>query len=154
MLDPEGLVKKLQFKAPQTVCIVGLPKELGAFKSFLERDNTILPAADQSTTFLLAFCTTLQEVESISKLISTTLSEDALVWVSYPKGSSKNYTCEFNRDTGWASLHAAGWLPVRQVAINEDWSALRFRKKELIPRLRRKEEPSSPSPSLNGLEDK
>jgi hypothetical protein len=40
--------------------------------------------------------------------------------------------CDFNRDTGWASLGAAGFEGVRMVAIDEDWSALRFRRVEFI----------------------
>ena len=33
---------------------------------------------------------------------------DAVVWFAYPKGTSKRYKCEFNRDTGWAPMGAAG----------------------------------------------
>jgi hypothetical protein len=37
-----------------------------------------------------------------------------------------------NRDTGWEALQAAGFDTVRLVAIDADWSALRFRRKEHI----------------------
>ena len=57
---------------------------------------------------------------------------DAIVWFAYPKGTSKRYTCAFNRDTGWKALGDAGFEPVRQVAIDEDWTALRFRRAEFI----------------------
>jgi hypothetical protein len=49
------------------------------------------------------------------------------VWVAYPKKASRRYGCEFDRDTGWQALGDAGFEPVRQVAIDEDWSALRCR---------------------------
>ena len=62
---------------------------------------------------------------------------DALLWFAYPKGSSKRYTCDFNRDTGWTVLGEAGYEPVRQVAIDEDWSALRFRRVEYIKSFKR-----------------
>ena len=65
------------------------------------------------------------------------LEGDAILWCAYPKGSSTRYTCEFNRDTGWASLGTAGFEPVRQIAIDEDWSALRFRRAQYISTLRR-----------------
>lgn len=55
----------------------------------------------------------------------------------YPKGSSKRYKCNFNRDTGWAALGNLGLEGVRMVAVNEDWSALRFRKVEYIKTLTR-----------------
>jgi hypothetical protein len=57
---------------------------------------------------------------------------DALLWFAYPKGTSKRYHCEFNRDTGWQVIRDAGFDSVRQVAIDEDWSALRFRRVEFI----------------------
>jgi hypothetical protein len=58
----------------------------------------------------------------------------------YPKGTSKRYKCEFNRDSGWASLGQAGYEAVRQVAVDEDWSALRFRKVEHIKTMKRNPE--------------
>jgi hypothetical protein len=45
--------------------------------------------------------------------------------------------CDFNRDTGWAALGAAGFEPVRMVAIDEDWSAVRFRRADFINTLTR-----------------
>ncbi len=32
-----------------------------------------------------------------------------------------------NRDTGWDVMADAGWRPVTQIAIDDTWSALRFR---------------------------
>lgn len=51
-----------------------------------------------------------------------------MIWYAYPKGTSKRYKCEFNRDNGWDAVLAAGFDSVRQIAIDEDWSALRFRR--------------------------
>jgi len=47
------------------------------------------------------------------------------LWMAYPKVGGK--TREVYRDGGWDALNEAGWLPVRQVALHDDWSALRFR---------------------------
>ena len=62
---------------------------------------------------------------------------DGLIWFAYPKGTSKKYKCEFNRDSGWAELGKHGFEPVRLVAIDEDWSALRFRNAENIKTMTR-----------------
>ena len=59
------------------------------------------------------------------------------LWMVYPKGSSKKYKCEFNRDSGWPELGAAGFEPVRLVAVDEDWSAWRFRRVEHIKTMAR-----------------
>ena len=55
-----------------------------------------------------------------------------MVWIAYPKSTSQRYACEFNRDTGWDAMGDAGFEPVRQVAIDADWSALRFRRATYI----------------------
>jgi hypothetical protein len=76
-------------------------------------------------------------VDEAAKAIAGRLEGDALVWFAYPKGTSKKFRCEFNRDTGWAALGELGLEPVRQVAIDEDWSALRFRRVEFIKTMSR-----------------
>jgi hypothetical protein len=59
---------------------------------------------------------------------------DVVLWFAYPKQSSKRYRCDFNRDNGFDGLSAAGFDSVRIAAIDEDWSALRFRRVEAISR--------------------
>lgn len=82
--------------------------------------------------FFLAFVTRKSEVDALGPQIAARAKGDALIWFAYPKGTSKNYTCDFNRDTGWNALHSAGFDTVRAVAIDADWSALRFRRVEYI----------------------
>lgn len=87
--------------------------------------------------FALAFVMTLDEVEAATAQLTKAATGDAILWMVYPKASSKRYRCEFNRDTGWARLGEAGYEPVRQVAVDDDWSALRFRKVEFIQSMKR-----------------
>jgi hypothetical protein len=82
--------------------------------------------------FSLAFVTRQAEVNALAPKIAARAKGDATVWFAYPKGTSKKYKCDFNRDTGWDKLKAAGFDTVRAIAIDEDWTALRFRRKEFI----------------------
>lgn len=79
------------------------------------------------TGLALAFVTTTAQRDAASRAMAEAAEGDALLWLAYPKRTSKRYRCEFDRDSGWAVLGAAGYEPVRIVAIDEDWSALRFR---------------------------
>lgn len=88
-------------------------------------------------TFAIAFVQTLAAVERVARQVVPRLDGDAILWCAYPKGSSKRYRCEFSRDTGWAALGSGGLEPVRLVAIDDDWSALRFRRAEYIATMRR-----------------
>jgi hypothetical protein len=51
------------------------------------------------------------------------LSGPAILWFCYPKGGR----ADINRDTLWPMVAVHGLRPITQVAIDETWSALRFR---------------------------
>ena len=90
--------------------------------------------------FSVAFVTSQKEVDTLAKAITNRAKGDAVVWFAYPKGTSKTHKSEINRDTGWQVLGEAGFEPVRSVAIDEDWSAIRFRRVEFIKTMTRAKE--------------
>jgi hypothetical protein len=90
------------------------------------------PGKPKAVKFGLAFATTQAQLDRVSKVLAAASEGDAVLWFAYPKGTSKRYTCEFNRDSGWGVIRAAGFDSVRMVAIDEDWSALRFRRLEYV----------------------
>jgi len=51
------------------------------------------------------------------------LARPATLWVAYPKGNKS----DINRDTLWPIVVEYGLRPNGQVAVDEAWSALRFR---------------------------
>ena len=133
------LFEKLNLKDHREILVVNAP---ASFESELATlvGVTVLrdPSKLKAIHFALAFATTQTEVDRLSKLLSAKAEGDALVWFAYPKGSSKKYECDFNRDTGWSVLKSAGFDTVRAVAIDEDWTALRFRRVEFIKTTTRK----------------
>jgi hypothetical protein len=129
---------KLNLKDQSDILIVNAPASFEPEIASL-RGVTVRRALSDAkqVAFSLAFVTKQKEVDNLARVIGKKASGDAIVWLAYPKGSSKKYTCEFNRDTGWASMGEAGFEPVRMVAIDEDWSALRFRRAEFIKTMTR-----------------
>jgi hypothetical protein len=91
----------------------------------------------RSTEFAIVFAFKQSDIDDSIKALHKKLQEDYILWFCYPKGSSKKYKCDFNRDTGWQALGTYNLEPVRQVAIDEDWSALRFRKVDFIKKMTR-----------------
>jgi hypothetical protein len=61
----------------------------------------------KGATFVLMFATKLTEVERFAKQVAAATGGDAVIWIAYPKGTSKRYKCDFNRDKGWTSMGAA-----------------------------------------------
>ncbi len=136
-----ALLKKLNLKENEKVLLANVPKNLNALtEAFLTQATVKTNAiASDEFTFALAFVSKQAEVDAFAATIAPLTKGDAAVWFAYPKGTSKNYKCEFNRDTGWAALGDLGFEPVRMVAIDEDWSALRFRRAEFIKTMKRAE---------------
>jgi|SRR5271170_4955925 len=127
------LFQKLNLKAQREIVVFNVPASFEAQLAQLV-DNKILrnPKKPVAVQFALAFATQQAELDRLSRILGAGAEGDALLWFAYPKGSSKRYTCEFNRDTGWDVIRDRGFDSVRQVAIDEDWSALRFRRVEYI----------------------
>ena len=94
------------------------------------------PKKPKALAFALAFATTQAELDRVSAILAAAAAGDAVLWFAYPKGTSKRYRCEFNRDSGWRVIREAGFESVRMVAIDEDWSALRFRRLQFVKRSR------------------
>jgi hypothetical protein len=128
-----SLFEKLQLKNHQEILVLHAPE---SFETELSRLGVLHVHRTLESVpeirFGLAFVTRQAEVDALAHKIAARAKGDAAVWFAYPKGSSKKFKCDFNRDTGWAVLHEAGFDTVRSIAIDEDWTALRFRRKEYI----------------------
>ncbi|MGP8269442.1 MAG: hypothetical protein ACLQLH_05195 [Terracidiphilus sp.] len=127
------LFEKLNLKDHQEILILDAPesfnRELSRLPAItIHRHLESLP----EIRFSVAFVTRQTEVDALAPQIAAKAKGDAIVWFAYPKGTSKKYQCDFNRDTGWAALKKAGFDTVRSIAIDEDWTGLRFRRKEFI----------------------
>ena len=130
--------KKLNLKDQTAIVVLDAPASFDTHLASLGDVRVLrkVPAGG-SVAFGIAFATTLAAVDKVARDVAPHLDGDAILWLAYPKGTSKRYTCEFNRDTGWQSIGAKGFEPVRMVAIDEDWSALRFRRVDFIKEMKR-----------------
>lgn len=127
------IFQKLNWKAQRQIVVFNVPAEFESELSKLKDVKIIRdPKKPMAVEFALAFAMQQAELDRLSRTLAAGIAGDAVLWFAYPKGTSKRHTCEFNRDTGWQVIRNAGFDSVRQVAIDEDWSALRFRRNEFI----------------------
>ncbi|TVQ93786.1 MAG: hypothetical protein EA393_01810 [Bacteroidetes bacterium] len=135
------LFKKLNYKGQKEIFALNAPtsfeKELNEMQDYAAIRKDINKTKE--IEFAIAFVTLQQEIDQLAKTIAPLIKGDAIIWFCYPKTSSKKYKCDFNRDTGWSVMGKLNMEGVRQVAIDEDWSALRFRKVEYIKKITRSE---------------
>jgi len=129
---------KLNLKDHQEIVIVNAPASFEPEVKALDGVTVKRKPADvKAIGFFLAFVTTQREVDDLATIVAKKSVPDAVVWFAYPKGSSKKYKSDISRETGNDALGAAGFEPVRMVAIDEDWTGKRFRRVAFIKNLTR-----------------
>jgi len=104
--------------------------EVAAMKA--ETEIHARPKSGVRYVFVLAFGEMRAQIEEAGRVVVKVLDGGAVCWFAYPKGTSRSFKSDLNRDIMWDVLMPFGIRPVRQIAIDDDWSALRFRKREFV----------------------
>jgi hypothetical protein len=115
------LAGKLQLKAGQSVAVVNQPAG-GALD--LGQDHPLADTPDAADA-VIVFTVTRDELERLSDQFVAPAKRDALTWVAYPKAGQLG--TDLSRDVLAELVKKRGVQPVRQVAIDDVWSALRLR---------------------------
>ena len=128
-----SIFEKLNLRDHGEILVINAPESFQAALKDLKGVRICSHLSDvKKVTFSLAFVIKQAELDKLSKAIVGKAIGDVVLWFAYPKGTSRRIKCDFNRDTGWDTIRAFGFDSVRQVAIDDDWSALRFRRNEFI----------------------
>ena len=138
-MEAQTIIKKLQLKdQSRPVLILNSPGEYNEIIGSMEAEVHTTAKAE-GYHFVQVFGTSNEELRTLAKKAASLIEEDGLLWLSYPKKSSKKYKgSDCNRDEIAYFLGEEGFEPVRMVAIDENWSALRFRDVDKIKKLTRK----------------
>jgi hypothetical protein len=113
--------RKLQIKAGSFLAILGAPPDV---RLDLPEDVTVSVDPTQADA-VIAFVITAADLDHAAAPAVTAAREDRLAWIAYPKAGQLD--TDLNRDRLAAALHERGAQPVRQISIDDVWSALRFR---------------------------
>jgi hypothetical protein len=129
MSAPTELLHKLQIKAGSRIWFINVPQ---AIAEEVTAGAEVEPVHEKDAyDGVLAFFDSPAEIVTLAPRILAEMPPDGLLWVAYRKGPAAK-AAGLNRDRGWEPLEQAGWRPVRQVALDAEWSALRFRPRELV----------------------
>lgn len=133
-MDP--LLKKMTWKEGLNIRVWNSPEEFDATLQSWIKSGFI--ESGKNPDFLLGFIKSSAELSEVLKQMLPFVADDQQLWIAYPKKTSKKYKATINRDSGWGELGAHDFEGVRQIAIDEDWSALRFRRIKFIKTMNRK----------------
>ena len=76
--------------------------------------------------WIQVFVKTTAELAAVAPKIKAAIAPDGLVWISYPKGSSRMQT-DLSRDKGWGPLEGADLMWLSLVSVDDTWSAFGLR---------------------------
>lgn len=130
------ILKKLGLTNQNPVLVLNAPDEYGNIMADIEAE--VHTAINGKYKFIQVFAKELSEANKYAKEVIEALDRDGHLWLCYPKGTSKKYKSDINRAKAWEVFAPYEFEPVTQVAIDDDWSAMRFRYVDYIKTMKRK----------------
>ncbi len=124
------VLEKLGYKPGMAGWVVARP---GGLADTIPLPEQCVGQAD----LIVVFVTSIADVPSRLPDVIPHYRRGGGLWFAYPKKTGTIKT-DISRDNGWAALVAIDLLPVTQIAIDDTWSALRFRYRDEIAKLTRK----------------
>jgi hypothetical protein len=120
------VARKLGIKAKMRALVVAAPPVYLKLLAPLPEGAVVSSTAKGTYPFVQFFATSLADIrESVPRLLKHA-ARGALLWIAYPKKTSGIET-DLSRDLISEAMRGTGWRPVSIIAIDEVWSALRFR---------------------------
>jgi len=128
------LLEKLGYKGQKRIALINAEKSFSLAPGKVLEDVIIDTEIDQRFPydFMVVFVRKISEVEDIAPVALHNLVADGVLWLCYPKKTSKKFISEIDRDHGWKAMNELDFYGISLLAIDENWSAMRFRNKKYI----------------------
>lgn len=118
-MNAKPVAAKLGIKPAQSVLVINPPGDYEALVGGLPPGTTVV--RHRPADVVHVFASTFVELAEHGAEATAAVKPGGLVWISYPKNGASELKRDMLRDA------INGWQPVSQVAIDDTWSALRFR---------------------------
>lgn len=125
-MSERSIVQKLLIREGQRVALVDPPTAGPALLGTLPPGVRIQPSASADADVVILFVRDRAALEARWPGVAGAVRPSTVLWFVYPK-RGHGVATDLTRDHGWAPVHASGYDPVTQVAIDDTWSALRWR---------------------------
>jgi hypothetical protein len=119
------LARKLLIKPGNRVALLNAPDGYADRLRPLPEGAELVDRAEPGLDVVQVFARDRAELRRAEAALRS-VREGGLLWVCYPKGGKKAGT-DLNRDILWEELGKSGLAGVTLVAIDDTWSAMRFR---------------------------
>lgn len=124
MATTKPLAERMHLRAGERLLLLNAPD---GFATTLEAPKSVEVAKTPQGTFdvIQVFVSTRAALEAEAPRLKELLNADGKLWIAYPKGTSKHLNADINRDDIRRYALTVGLQTVAQVAVDDDWSAIR-----------------------------
>lgn len=148
-MSSQSLLEKLQLNGEKNLLLQGLPLSIEKqFIKFSFSKNVTPLLKSKKIDFALIFAFSQKQLKEILKDVIPALHADAKFWIAYPKATSK-IASDLCRDCSWDFISEHGFETVRLIAVDNLWSAARFKKPEEIATKAPSFSSSNPAPGVD-----
>ena len=131
----ETMFEKLQLTHQKNLLIQGIPSSIEKQFSKLSFCKSVTPLLrNRKIDFALVFALSKKQLTDIVADVAPAMQAGGKFWVAYPKPSSK-IASDLCRDENWDMIAFHGYEPDCQVVLDNVWSAMKFKKQVLLPKI-------------------
>jgi hypothetical protein len=125
-MSEKTVAQKLGLKAGKLLLVRQPPDDVGALIGALPAGAELITAEDKPCALILMFARDKAALAKELPGCKRQLEPGGALWVAYIKGTSSKRT-DINRDSVRDYAATIGLDTVSQIAIDDDWSALRLK---------------------------
>ncbi len=125
-MSDKSVAEKLLIKSSYKVLLVNAPEGYQSILGDLPPQVVMLTQTSESVDLIQVFITSKAELEKQLQKLKSLLKPRGLLWVTYPKGTSK-IKSDINRDSIWKYAQTLQLQAVAMISIDDTWSALRLK---------------------------
>lgn len=128
-MTDKGLVKKLQIKPENKVGMMNAPVGFAAALGTLPEGVTLVTGIKPGLDVALLFAQDSEVLKRDAAATLSALNPTGIFWIAYPKKTSSLKT-DLTRDEGWKVIEPLGLTGVASIALDDTWTALRWKRAE------------------------
>src|ERR1041385_4919797 len=112
-----SLAKKMKLKSGSRAAIINAPEK---YIQEFRHDGEISEKLDGKFDWIQIFVKDKSELDKLILPAARALKPDSILWISFPKGSSKNQT-DLTRDKGWESVRSLDLKWITLISVDDHW---------------------------------
>jgi len=120
------LAKKMKLRPGNRALILNAPQGYHGELEPLPKDVELVEQLRGKFDWIQLFVRAQAELEALAPKAMAAMSTESMMWVSFPKGSSKIQT-DLTRDKGWSTLQDVDLKWGNLISVNPTWSAFALR---------------------------